>query len=334
VAIIQKHPTMTIRRLIILVFTISLLTSCKRGYKVEGDKVYYEYWHEGLGFKQGKRLLEVADANTFKSLSFDCDCELEFGKDKNYLFIDGEPIKNIDPNNFSYIGNYIFRDKNSAYFLGAYNNLTQNDYVIKGVSPDKIKLIKYPWAAADKLLINGQDTVYLEDINDFTPIDEDWGKTKRQIINRNKIVYGADVETFKIISSYNGKDKNYNYEFGFIARDDFKKTKYEKFKFEIQDICNYGLMEITDIYENEEALPDYKSEKSVVVEDLELNGFKLEAVRFDNWSNGPRIVSYTLTNRKCDCYVDKLYHYDYSKPSETENKYRVTERIRCESTEK
>ena len=31
------------------------------GYKVENDKVYYEYWNEGSG--QGKRLIEQADAN-------------------------------------------------------------------------------------------------------------------------------------------------------------------------------------------------------------------------------------------------------------------------------
>ncbi|NEM99164.1 DKNYY domain-containing protein [Pontibacter burrus] len=321
---------MTIGRLIILVLGISILTSCRHGYKVEDGKVYYEYWHEGLGFEQGKRLIEVADAKSFKPLSFDCDCSFEFGKDKNYLFINGEPIKNIDPNTFTFIGNYIFRDKNSAYFFGFYNNL--NDCDIKGVDPDKITLIKYPWAKADNFLIHGSDTIRLDDINEFIPIDDNWGRTKKYIINKDKILYGADVETFKITSSFEGKDKNYNYEFGFIARDDFKKTKYKNFSFQKEDICNSGLLEFTDIYDNEEPIHDYQHEKSVLTENLKINGFTLNAFRHGNWSSGPRIVSYILTDNHCDCYVDKLYHYDYSKPSETEKNYRVTERIHCRPT--
>jgi len=323
------HTTMTIKKLSIIILTLTILTSCRNGYKIEGDKVYYEYWHEGLGFKQGKRLIE-ADAITFKSLSFDCDCSFEFGKDKNQLFINGGSIKNIDPNTFEFIGNYIFRDKDSAYFFGFYNNL--NDCVIKGVNPDKVKLIKYPWAKADNLLIHGQDTLYLEDLNDFTPIDNDWGKTKKFIINRDKIVYGADIETFKIISSYEGKDKKYNYKFGLIEQGAYKKMTYKNFQ--IQNLLSYNLIEFTDLYENEEKLLEFKSENSIIVEDLELNGFKLENHRFDNWSSGPRIVSYKLTSQDCNCYVDKLYYYDYSKPSETEKEYRVTERIRCELKEK
>jgi len=319
---------MTIKYLTLVLLTLSILTGCRRGYKVEDDKVYYEYWHAGLGLKQGKRQIE-ADAKTFKSLSFECDCSFEFGKDKNYLFIDGDPIKNIDPNTFTFVGNYIFRDKDSAYFFGFYNNL--NNCVIKGVNPDKIKLIKYPWAKADNLLINGQDTLYLEDINDFTPIDNDWGKTKKHIINRDKIIYGADLETFKVVSPYEGKDKNYIYEFGYIAKDAFKKTTYKNF--DLKNICNHKLNEFTDLYANEEKLLDYQFEKSIIVEDLKLNGFKIENFRVGKWSSGPRIVSYKLSSQKCNYYVDKLYYYDYSKPSETEKEYRVTERFRCETTE-
>ena len=183
VAIIHGHSPMTIRQIITMVFAIAILTSCRHGYKVENREVYYEYWNEGSG--QGKRLIEQADAETFQELSFDCDCSLEFGKDKNHLFIDGEPIRNIDPNTFQFIGNYIFRDRDSAYFFGFYTDL--NNCVIKGINPDKIRLIKYPWAKADNLLIHGSDTVSVDDINEFVPLDDDWGKTKKHIINNCRI---------------------------------------------------------------------------------------------------------------------------------------------------
>jgi len=317
---------MTIRRLIILVLTISILTSCRHGYKVEGGKVYYEYWHEGLGFEQGKRLIEVADAKSFKSLSFDCDCSFEFGKDKSHLFIDGEPIKNIDPNTFKFIGNYIFCDKDSAYFFGFYNSL--NDCVIKGVNPDKIKLIKYPWAKADNLLIHGSDTVRLDDINEFIPIDNDWGKTKKYIINNDKILYGADVETFKITSSFQGKDKNYNYEFGFINSDEFKKTNFKSFDFNEKNLCKYGPLEFVDIYEEFEAFVKDINQRIEIVEKLKSKGYVITNIRQSN-SGESKIISVNLTNNNCKCYVEKFYQFNYSQPSDTGKVFKVTERIYC-----
>jgi hypothetical protein len=320
---------MTIRKIIVTVLTISILTSCRHGYKSEDGKVYYEFWNEGSG--QGKQLIEHVDAKTFQKLSFDCNCSLEFGKDKNHLFIDGELIKNIDPNTFKFIGNDIFRDKDSAYFFGFYNTL--NDCVIKGISPDEIHLIKYPWAKAGNFLIHGRDTVHLDDINEFIPLDKDWGKTKKYIINRNRILFGADVETFKTTSSITGKDKNYSYESGFINRNDFKKTKYRTFDFTEKNLRQGELMEFVDIYDSLEPLPETQNEKIVIAEKLKLKGFTLKNIRQGNWTVGPRIISVTLSNKKCDCFVDKLYYYDYSKPSETEKEYKVTERIHCTHNE-
>lgn len=171
----KRNPTMKGKKVIILMLTLLFLTSCTRGYKVENGKVYYEYWNEGSG--QGKRLIEQADAKTFRELNFDSESNFEFGKDKNHLFIDGEVIKNIDPNTFKFIGNYIFRDKDSAYFFGFYNDL--NDCVIEGINPNKIELLKYPWAKSNNIIIHGSDTITVDDASEFSPIDEDWGKTKK-----------------------------------------------------------------------------------------------------------------------------------------------------------
>jgi hypothetical protein len=326
----NRYRTMRTRQLIILVFAISFLTSCRHGYKIEDGNVYYENWNEGSG--QGKRLIERADAKTFQALSFDCDCSFEFGKDKNHLFIDGELIKNIDPNTFKFIGNYIFSDKDSAYFFGFYNNL--NDCVIKGINPNKIKLLKYPWAKVDNILIHGRDTVSIDDINDFVPIDDDWGKTKKYIINNNQILSGADVETFKITSSFEGKDKNYNYEFGFINEDDFKKMSYKTFDFDKKDFCEYEPIVFVDIYDKLVSYIEDKNERIEIVEKLKLKGFTINNIKYSKWSGESKIISVSLTNNKCNCIVEKLYRYDYSKPSETEKIFKVTERIHCKPKEK
>lgn len=317
-----------ILQVIIIVLIISTLTSCRRGYKVEGDKVYYEYWNEGSG--QNKRLIEQADAKTFQKLTFDCD--LKFGKDKDHLFIDGELIKNIDPNTFKFIGNYIFRDKDSAYFFGFYNSL--NNCVITGVNPDKIKLIKYPWAQADNLLIHGSDTVSLNDINDFIPVDDDWGKTKKHMVNSDQILYGADVATFKITSSFQGKDKNFNYEFGAINEDDFKKTSYETFDFDHKDICETEPVVFVDIYDSLVSYIEDKSKAIEIVEKLKQRGFTIKNIRYSDWAGESKIIGVSLTNNECNCTFEKLYRYDYSKPSGTKDIFKVTERIHCESKEK
>jgi hypothetical protein len=130
------------------------------------------------------------------------------------LFIDGKPIKNIDPINFRFIGNYVFRDKDSAYFFGFYNNI--NDCVIRGVNPDKLQLIEYPWAKADSILIHGRDTLIISDINDFVPLSRDWGKTKKYVISNSEILKEADPKTFEIINIFTAMDKRYVYEFGKI----------------------------------------------------------------------------------------------------------------------
>ena len=199
---------------IISLLILVIFTSCRHGYKVEDGKVLYEYWNEGIGIGQGRQIIEGADAKTFKEMKFNCDCDLKFGGDKSKLYIDGKVITDIDPNTFKFVGNYIFQDKDSVYFFGFYNDI--NNCAIKGIDPKKLKLLDYPWAKADNILVHGYDTLKLEDINDFMPMDKDWGKTKKYIINKNKILVGADLETFKIINSYSGKDKNHLYEFGEI----------------------------------------------------------------------------------------------------------------------
>ncbi|WP_169927086.1 DKNYY domain-containing protein [Mucilaginibacter auburnensis] len=190
----------------------SLLIGCRQGYVVENGHVFYEYWNEVSG--QNKKLLEKADAGTFQKIDFDCGCSFTFGKDKKSVYIDGKQIENIDPNSFKFIGNYTFADKDSVYFFGFYNDL--NECAIKGVSPNKITLLKYPWSKSGKILIHGNDTIHVGDIEEFIPVDEDWGKTKKKVINKNKILIGADPATFEVINSYSGKDKYHVYEFGKI----------------------------------------------------------------------------------------------------------------------
>ena len=73
--------------------------------------------------------------------------------------------------------------------IGIDNNI--KNCVIKGVDPSKLILIKDSWAKAENTLIHGNQTVKLDDINDFMPIDETWGKTRNKIIYTTEILHEA-----------------------------------------------------------------------------------------------------------------------------------------------
>ena len=204
-----------LKKLTLLSILYFLTISCQeRNYLVKDNKVYMLGWNEGSG--NYEKLVDNADAKTFKKLEFNCDCDFLFAKDKSHLFIDGELIKNIDPNTFTFVGNYIFKDKNSAYFFGFYDNL--NNCKIIGVDPNKIELISYPWAKAGDILIHENDTIKLNDLSDFKPIDENWGKTKDKVLNENKILPDADPESFIVTSSFAGYDKKNKFEFGKLKK--------------------------------------------------------------------------------------------------------------------
>lgn len=316
---------MRLRQFIFWFIIFSILTSCRRGYKLEGNKVYYESWNEGSG--QNKRLIEQADAKSFHELTIKSEADFELGKDKNHLFIDGVLINNIDPESFDFIGNYIFRDKDSAYFFGSFSEL--NECVIKGVNPNHIKLIKYPWAKADNLLIHGRGSIYLDDIDDFKPIDEDWGKTNKYVLNGNHILYDADVSTFKVISGFQGKDKNFNYEFGAISEGDFKKANYKSFDFDNKDFSKTEPTVFVDIYDSLVSYIEDKNNDIIVVEKLTQKGFNIDNTMYLDWGGESKIIRTSLTNSQCNCIVEKLYNYDYSKPSETKYIFNITERIYC-----
>jgi hypothetical protein len=201
-----------IKKSLFFLILATLLLSCGKKYIINDNKVYLTGMNENGNYE---RLIDNADAKTFESLDLKCECNFTFGKDINHLFIDGIKMEGINPNSFKFLGNYIFRDKDSAYFFGVGGNM--QDRKIHNINPDKIKFIKYPWAKAENKLIHGTEALELDDLSDLVLIDEDWGKTKTKIIYHGKVLKDADYQTFQIINSYSGGDKNHIFEFGKIV---------------------------------------------------------------------------------------------------------------------
>jgi hypothetical protein len=85
-------------------------------------------------------------------------------------------------------------------------------------------------------------------------------------------------------------------------------------------------VEFPELYENlSKGIPDDKDEKLILVEKLKNKGFKVIDWGRGNYPPlGPRIITVSLKNNNCDCYVIKIYYLTV-----IENEYIMTEKIKC-----
>lgn len=104
----------------------------------------------------------------------------------------------------------------------------------------------------------------------------------------------------------------------------YKEVKKNNIDSLMKDPCQTSDFECIDFYPLLDSIASDPNEKEMIVDMLKSKGFKVINSGRGNWQDGPRIVSRTLSNGKCNCQVDKLY---YSKGEKS--KYKVTERIKC-----
>jgi hypothetical protein len=142
-------------------------------------------------------------------------------------------------------------------------------------------------------------------------------------------LYDADVSTFEIKSNFEGKDKSFNYEFGAINEDDFKKANYKTFDFDNRDFLKTEPTVFVDICDSLVSYSEDKNNPILVVEKLKQKDFKVDNTKYLEWGGESKIIRTSLANSNCICVVEKLYHYDYGKPSEIKNIFKVTERMYC-----
>lgn len=305
-----------------IILTIYLISSCESKYYIKDGTVYFESYNEGSG--QAIKLVYGADPRTFKELKIENDSEFNFGSDKNHLYIDGVLIEKIDPKSFKYLGNYFFRDKDSAYFFGFYNDIQK--CCVNGVNPNKIELLDYPWAKSGNILIHGYDTLTIRGINSFKAIDEEWGKSNEYVVYENKILYGSDSKTFTPISDIVGKDKNFHFRYGIIADYLFQRKKIQEFNFHIPELCNTKPTMFYNLHSKLEAYIEKDFREYEVIKKLLNVGFNIKEKRILE-DGESKILTVVLTKKKCTCYFQKLFIYDYSLDEKIKNRYQVKERI-------
>lgn len=92
----------------------------------------------------------------------------------------------------------------------------------------------------------------------------------------------------------------------------------------LENICTLQNYEFTDLYPWLYTIPKLDSNEHLILLDLlKRKDFKQLSWGRGNWEKGAQIVSYTMTNGKYTCQIDKLYY-----TTDKEGLYRVTERIK------
>lgn len=103
----------------------------------------------------------------------------------------------------------------------------------------------------------------------------------------------------------------------------------DRFDSLMANICSTEDLEFLNLYPIIDSIASDKYENLILVDSLKAAAFKVTNWGRGNWMEGPRIVSFTMSNQQCECQVDKLYY-----STEQEGKYKVTERIKCKDADR
>ena len=77
---------------------------------------------------------------------------------------------------------------------------------------------------------------------------------------------------------------------------DYMQVKSDYMNVLIKDVCSSQNLEFIDLYPTLDSIASDSYEKLILVDSLKLRGFKVTNWSRGNWMEGPRIISFTLSN--------------------------------------
>lgn len=187
---IRQTNRKTVKKYLILFFTIVTLTSCQTGYKkVDGKWVWISY-----DAAVGKRITEIesADFETFKVLS-----NSNYAVDKNKVYYMTRPIKNANPKTFSIINTDGYTKDDKKVFLDWDEIIFAN--------PMSFELLTFPYSKDKTNIFCGTIPIRIpiDEINDFrvTNTDKLMSSTRSTILKRHFVETNPDfgwIDTLNI----------------------------------------------------------------------------------------------------------------------------------------
>ncbi|TRX35332.1 hypothetical protein FNW52_11470 [Flavobacterium sp. ZT3R18] len=227
---------------VFLMVLVLLFISCTSNYKIEGDRVYYQFYcisfAEHDGGRINKTALKNVDASSFKSL------DNSYGSDKSNVYYYEKKIIDANPQSFEIILFEDANDSNSFAYSKDENYVFRYGIKINGANPKTFKVLnQIPYSRDDTdyffegkpLNVNDVNSLriitesridflsidnksyYLEDkkypladYKSFKYLSSGYFKDNVNVYFLDSIVKGADPKTFEA-SGATGQDKNYYY---------------------------------------------------------------------------------------------------------------------------
>jgi hypothetical protein len=132
-----------------------------------------------------------------------------------------------------------------------------------------------------------------------------------------------DRKKFRSIDTIDSSD---SIELDKILNDEwnYKEVRTNDINDILENPCITEDLEFTNLYPIIDSIAEDQYETLILVDLLKIKGFIVIKWGRGNWMEGPRVVSYTLSNDDCICRIDKLYY-----STDVDDKFKVTERIKC-----
>lgn len=190
----------------VLSLTVSVLllcTSCNTGYEEKDGKIVLHTIDESVGHRYTE--LPGADPLTFETLK--APGSTYMGKDSAHVYHHTTILTGADPASFEYLGHWYYKDKNTVYFFGFYNDVNQCQ--LEGVDPSTfVPYGKLPWGHDAQTVYWATRAIKGIDPRKFSPVNKNWGKTDKEVIYKEDVLKSVALGSFKALNENYAMDKD------------------------------------------------------------------------------------------------------------------------------
>ncbi len=179
------------RKTILFILFLALLTGCATGYQESGGGYTYVTWNEMEGKEEHP--LVGADWATFEVLD-----KNGYAKDARQTYFQGRTIEGADAATFERLSELYARDTSRVYY---------QERVVPGADPNSFEVFNLQWGR------DGND-VYIQDRpieacdpTTFKLLKDSWQKDSRCAYREGRKVPNADAATFEVLNFWFAKDR-------------------------------------------------------------------------------------------------------------------------------
>ena len=184
------------RKTVLFVILLALLTGCASGYQESGGGYTYVSWNESAG----KVELPVVGADR---ATFDVLDKNGYAKDARQVYFQGRTIEGADAVTFVRLSELYGKDASRVYYQGK---------VVPGADPNSFDVFNLQWGRdANDIYIQDRPLEACDPAT-FEMLKDSWQKDSRCAYREGRKVANADAATFEVLNFWFAKDRYHAYD--------------------------------------------------------------------------------------------------------------------------